>query len=109
MQKIWLIIQREFSTRVRKRSFVIMTILGPILSAALFVLPAYLATLPTDVRSVVILDEPLLLNFDRGNDQVAFKYLPPDHYDLDRAKALFKKKVMMPFFTYLSANQAIPI
>ena len=31
MNKIALIIQREYLTRVRKRAFIVMTILGPIL------------------------------------------------------------------------------
>lgn len=90
MNKTWLIIKREFSTRVRKRSFIIMTILGPVLSAALFILPAYLATLPKDYRTILILDEPGLLNFDKGKDEVAFRYLPPQKYDLDAAKTFFK-------------------
>ncbi|MDX2001498.1 MAG: ABC transporter permease [Chitinophagales bacterium] len=30
MNKVWLIIQREYLTRVRKKSFIIMTILGPL-------------------------------------------------------------------------------
>tara|TARA_B100001245_G_scaffold80241_1_gene57460 strand:+ start:7709 stop:7942 length:234 start_codon:yes stop_codon:yes gene_type:complete len=55
--KIALIIQREFMTRIRKRSFLIMTILGPVLSAGLFILPAYFATLPPEDRVIVVLDE----------------------------------------------------
>ena len=43
MHKIWLIIKREYLVRVRKKSFIIMTILGPILMAALLVVPTYLA------------------------------------------------------------------
>jgi ABC-2 type transport system permease protein len=43
MNKIGLIIRREYITRVRKRSFIIMTILGPVLFAALIVLPAWLS------------------------------------------------------------------
>ena len=35
MSKTGLIIKREFMTRVKKRSFLIMTILGPLLFAAL--------------------------------------------------------------------------
>ncbi|NNC84322.1 MAG: ABC transporter permease [Flavobacteriales bacterium] len=31
MHKVWLIIQREYLTRVKKKSFIIMTILGPLL------------------------------------------------------------------------------
>ena len=43
MHKIWLIIKREYLVRVRKKSFIIMTILGPILMAALLIVPTYLA------------------------------------------------------------------
>ena len=43
MHKIWLIIQREYLVRVRKKSFIVMTIIGPILMVALMLLPAYLA------------------------------------------------------------------
>ena len=35
MKKILLIIQREYLTRVKKRSFIVMTILGPLLMAAI--------------------------------------------------------------------------
>ena len=89
MQKTWLIIKREFSTRVRKRSFIIMTILGPLLSSALFILPAYLATLPTDLKTVVVLDESGLLNYDKGKDEIAFRYLPPRQFDLKKARHFF--------------------
>ncbi len=42
MDKILLIIKREYLVRVRKKSFLIMTILGPLLMGALMVIPAYL-------------------------------------------------------------------
>ncbi len=89
MNKTWLIIKREFSTRVRKKSFILMTVLGPILSSALFILPAYLASLPEDERTVVILDEPTLLDFDKGKESLKFKYLPPQEFDLELAKEFF--------------------
>ena len=44
MNKIFAIIQREFITRVRKKSFIIMTILGPVLFAGIMVVPIWLAT-----------------------------------------------------------------
>jgi ABC-2 type transport system permease protein len=43
MNKIGLIIGREYVTRIRKKSFIIMTIIGPVLFAALIVLPGWLA------------------------------------------------------------------
>jgi ABC-2 type transport system permease protein len=43
MNKIGLIIGREYVTRVRKKSFIIMTIIGPVLFAALIVVPGWLS------------------------------------------------------------------
>jgi ABC-2 type transport system permease protein len=40
MNKTSLIIQREYSTRVRKKSFIVMTLLTPFLIALVFVVPA---------------------------------------------------------------------
>ena len=42
MNKISIIIAREYNVRVRKKSFIIMTILTPILMALLIILPTYL-------------------------------------------------------------------
>jgi ABC-2 type transport system permease protein len=42
MNKISVIIKREYITRVRKKSFIIMTILAPILMAAIIILPTVL-------------------------------------------------------------------
>jgi hypothetical protein len=43
MNKIWLIIQREFLIRVQKRSFLIATILVPLIFPAIIGLLAYIA------------------------------------------------------------------
>lgn len=43
MNKILLIISREYFTRVRKRSFLVMTLLGPVLAAGLYGLFMWLA------------------------------------------------------------------
>ncbi len=57
MNKIFLIIQREFMTRVRKKSFIIITLLSPLFFAAIAVLPSYLASLEvTEVRTVAVID-----------------------------------------------------
>ncbi len=53
MSKTALIIQREFSTRVRKKSFVIMTLLSPFLFAALIFVPMWLATIDNDTPEKV--------------------------------------------------------
>lgn len=43
MNKVFLIIRREYLTRVRKRSFLLMTLLGPLLAAALYGLFVWVA------------------------------------------------------------------
>ena len=57
MHKIALIIKREYLTRVKKKSFIIMTILGPLLMGALFVVLIWLA-MQNDVSSdILVIDE----------------------------------------------------
>ena len=41
MKKFWLVLQREYITRIRKKSFIIITFLGPILMIGFYLLPAY--------------------------------------------------------------------
>ena len=58
MNKIGLIIKREYLTRVRKRSFLILTFLGPILMAAIYIIPIMLAlNSSTDHLRVAVVDE----------------------------------------------------
>ena len=57
MNKIWLIIKREYLIRVRKRSFIIMTILGPLLMAGIIILPTYLAMQGNNERTIALYEE----------------------------------------------------
>jgi len=54
MRKIWLIIKREYLVRVRKKAFIVMTIVGPILMAALMIVPTYLANESQELRTIAI-------------------------------------------------------
>ena len=54
MHKIWLIIKREYLVRVRKKSFIVMTIVGPLLMAALMIVPTYLAYENQEIRTIAI-------------------------------------------------------
>ena len=57
MRKIWLIIKREYLVRVRKKAFIVMTIVGPLLMAALLIVPTYLAEESQELRSIAIEEE----------------------------------------------------
>jgi ABC-2 type transport system permease protein len=88
MSNLGLIIKREFSTRVRKKSFIILTFLAPVLMAVLLFLPAYLATLPGDEKVITILDESVIMDFHKGTDEIKLKYLNPKEFNFETAKAL---------------------
>jgi len=61
MSKIALILQREYITRVRKKSFIIMTILGPILFGALLIAPVWIAQLEdTEEKLIAVIDSSKL-------------------------------------------------
>ena len=58
MNKIGLIIRREYFTRVKKRSFIIMTFLGPILIAAVYIIPILLALhADNEKRTIAVVDQ----------------------------------------------------
>jgi ABC-2 type transport system permease protein len=93
MHKIWLVIKREFLVRVRKKSFVIMTFLGPILLASILILPIYLANNSQEKRNIAVgyqkdfqLEDNELLNFvtipQNEVDSVKFNIKDSPYYAL---------------------------
>ncbi len=61
MSKISLIIKREYLTRIRKKSFIIMSVLGPFIFAAYIIIPMYFATLEDkEEKTVVVIDDSKL-------------------------------------------------
>jgi len=76
MNKIWLIIKREYLTRVRKRSFLVMTLLGPILFAGIMIVPAWLATREGEDKIIEVLDETeLFVNKFDESGSIHYKYV----------------------------------
>lgn len=57
MNKLFLIIKREYLSRVRKKSFIIMTLLTPLFMIGIFFVPTLLAYNNEEQSSVVIIDE----------------------------------------------------
>lgn len=83
MSKISLIIKREYQTRVRKKSFIIMSILGPVLMAALFVVPVLLMQMGDDEsKSIAIAD--YTNSFEKAfesSDELKFSFIDKDSVD----------------------------
>jgi ABC-2 type transport system permease protein len=75
MNKIFLIISREYWTRVKKKSFLLMSILGPLLLAAVMILPIWLATRDKTESTVLVIDETALLKDSlKNSNNVKFIY-----------------------------------
>jgi ABC-2 type transport system permease protein len=106
MKKIFLIIRREYLTRVKKRSFIVMTILGPILMAAVFIVPVYLATNSNEMKSVAVLDESALFTGKfRDSDNIKFHYIK---VNLAEAKDNFSKSTDYALLYIPKAEPSLP-
>ncbi|MDR0364446.1 MAG: ABC transporter permease [Bacteroidales bacterium] len=89
---IRIIIEREYLTRVKKKSFIVMTLLAPILLVVGYGLIIYLmiSDATASKKNVMIWDESeLFYETFKSNDQYAFSYIFPDN--LDKAKEEFNK------------------
>ena len=79
MRKIWLIIKREYLVRVRKKAFLIMTIIGPLLMAALMIVPAYLANETKELRNIAIEEDGFeFTNQIEDTDFLHFSKIPTE-------------------------------
>jgi ABC-2 type transport system permease protein len=91
MNKIWLITQREFLTRVRKRSFIIMSILGPLLFAGFFALTFFFASSQdTEIKKIAVIDSSgIFIKKLPDGKYLQFEYLT--NVKVDDFKKLLKK------------------
>lgn len=75
MKKILLIISREYLSRVKKKSFWILTIVVPLLFAGLYAIPIYLAVRPQEKTTVLVVDDTKL--FDgafKSSKEIVYQY-----------------------------------
>lgn len=91
MNHLQLIIKREYLTKVRNKSFIIMTFLSPIIMIGLFTLVGYLSQLNNDkVRVINVLDESgLFVSQFESTDNL--KYDRMESLSLEQAKAKTEK------------------
>ena len=95
----FLIIAREYTTRVRKKSFIILTILLPILIAAIIVLPVLLvmhSEKGQHANVLVVDDTELFINSFENTDNTTFSYssgdidfLKKDAFDNEKYDCVF--------------------
>ena len=118
MNKTWLILKREYLIRVKKKSFIVTTLLVPLFFAALMFVPMWLATRDDkQERIIAVYDESTLFYDQLGqegftkyhfieqekfnalksdlNDEefYAVLYIPGNIYTVNKAELLSRKQV----------------
>ena len=106
MNKILLILNREFQTRVRKKSFIIMTILGPLLMASLIILPVYFAQMSDETKTIAVVDDSgLFYRRFADSENMKFVYL---NSKINQAKETFQtSKYYALLYIPLDSNNAV--
>ena len=91
MNHLPLIIKREYLTKVRNKSFIIMTFLSPMIFIALIAVVAYLSQLNNDkIRTINVLDESgLVQDIFKNSERTTYNLL--ENMTLEDAKALAKE------------------
>jgi ABC-2 type transport system permease protein len=75
MHKIWLIIQREYTTRVKNKRFLLVTFLMPLLIIGLIFGSAYLSTTGTEHRKIAVMDpNGYIKNALKNTNQIDFEF-----------------------------------
>ena len=106
MSPFTIVAQREFLSRVRKRTFLLMTLLGPLFFGALIVGPALLNeyTESPDQRLLVVDHSFLLVGTDHvGKAQL--DYLNPDEFSEDQAVEALKNRDEFDGLLYLPPSE----
>jgi ABC-2 type transport system permease protein len=83
MNKTLLIFKREYLTRVKKKSFLILTLLTPLLFAGIMFLPGYLATRDNkQEHKVAVVDRSaIFLGELENSNSTHFHFIPDSEYD----------------------------
>ncbi|RLD47609.1 MAG: ABC transporter permease [Bacteroidetes bacterium] len=88
--KILLILKREYLTRVKKKSFIVMTIIGPILMAALMIAPGLLAKYDNQkIKTIAVIDDSMIFFKSLPNSKfIKFDYI--EHQTIDKFQKNFE-------------------
>lgn len=92
MNHLGLVIKREYFTKVKNKSFIVMTILSPIIMIGLIALVAYLSQLNNNKeRHISVLDESgLILDVLKDSDQTKYEIL--ESISLEDAKLITEEQ-----------------
>ncbi len=105
MSKIGLIIEREYKTRVLKKSFILLTLLTPVLLVALILVPLWLSTIKADTKQhIVVIDKSGLYESAlKSNDLYTFEFT---NRPIDTIRNNVQETSELTGILYISGNLA---
>ncbi len=93
MNKLWLIIKREYLTRVKKRSFILATILTPLAFGIFFIVVGFIFSYESgETKRIAINDPGNILNVSKIPNTKTITYSKPDKNLEDLKKDVLEKK-----------------
>ena len=104
MNKIGLIISREYITRVRKKSFIIMSLLGPLLIIGFVWLTAFLNKNDKENYEILVVDESHLFDSILRNSQRYHLQWAPKDKSYEEIQQIFKNDDQLDLLVYLPVN-----
>ncbi len=82
MNKIKLVLQREYLTRVKNKTFILLTLLVPLLFLGISILPAYLMQMGGDLQKIAVVDEfGGFENTFKEHEEYSIDYFQSDVYN----------------------------
>ncbi|HSC53622.1 MAG TPA: ABC transporter permease [Phnomibacter sp.] len=77
MNKTWIVIKREYLTRVRKKSFIITTFLTPLMLVAIIAVVTFLSVKNTKTEKVAVGDKSAILtDYLKSGETMQFEFIP---------------------------------
>ena len=104
MSKIGLIISREYLTRVKKKTFILMSFLGPLLVIGFILLTSYLSQENKEKYEILVVDESHLFDSILRNSYKYHLQWSPKGKSYDEVQEIFKKDDQLDLLVYLPVN-----
>jgi ABC-2 type transport system permease protein len=107
MKPFLLVAQREITTRIRKKSFLVMTVLGPVLFVGLMLAPTVIAmTSETEDLNLIVVDHSYVLPGTPKVDGANLAYFDPKEVSEEQALELVRTREDIDGLLYVpeSAN-----
>ena len=104
MNKIGLIISREYTTRVRKKTFILMSFLGPLLIVGFILLTTYLSKGNKEKYEILVVDESHLFDSILRNSKKYHLQWAPKDKNYAQIQEIFKKDEKLDLLVYLPVN-----